>query len=417
MSVIIFAAKLMKGTVIAQLFSIALLPIVTRIYSQESIGVLYLITNCIVMYIPIAFLRADQMIINNVVTQQKKTLFLYSIILMSISALFFSLIYGFLVFGVEWHSVWAWLALTLVLLASAIFHLLRCHYLSILNPDMVSKLQIVKTTSRYFLFIILGYFYSTYAVLIFSEIISFIIPVALLMCRYRSAPIKSIRQTVDNLKWYGLVDFLKKNKNYTLHDSLSAFFNSLLFSITLPVAMVLYSASSVALYGLALQLVSIPNYHAGKALSDSFQVFASANILKPGRIVNEFDVLTLKLVAISSGIYGAGYYLSDWLVVLIFSSEWVGLAEIIKVLCPMMGMALVSAPSSRVLAVIGKGGDKAIVDGVTLILVIFASFYVYHNGIPFISFVFIVSLIRSISYMLNLILARYHLLNMRAYNE
>jgi len=158
-----------------------------------------------------------------------------------------------------------------------------------------------------------------------------------------------------------------------------------------------------------MQIISLPNYHIGKSISDGLFSIGGSLISDSRKIefLQLYDKSVLVTMILSAAIYGIAFLLIEHIVVLLLPLEWWGSINIMKYLCIWMALALAAAPSMRAYLIIGKPWVKFVIDLLTLLSVISISYWSYIAQYGFEFYLSAIVVARSIGYVLYIASARY----------
>ncbi|MET2851324.1 oligosaccharide flippase family protein [Vibrio owensii] len=389
--------KLAKGTLIAQLMSLIAVPIMARLYGTNDIGLYYLILNVVNMFLPVISLRVEQAIIKENDISKKAELYSISIFIIFFMSVLVSSIYA-MINDSNINSVHLVVIMSLLLIFNGIFQLNKCYFLSTDDVSEVSRIIISRTYAKFLLIILLGLIYGSFEAVIISEVISFILVYFLVLNKLYKLKFINIMRTKK---------LLIENKNYTVNDSLLTLINCLVASSSSVYIGVIYDLEYVAYFNMALTLVNLPNYHLGKAISESFLLYA----IKKGK-KDLFITLNRYLIIIfivSSILYSILYFMSEEIVLIILGSDWQETGLIIKLLCIQMVGALLSSPVLRILPLFELAHVRIIIEGLGLLVIFVVMIICYFTNMDINIFIILTSSVRLLMYLTLIIFTRYYL--------
>lgn len=352
-------ARIVSGTVVANLINAVSMPILTFIFKPEVYAVFGLFSMFVSIGNAVATLKLGQLYMNENSLMGRATNVKTFIFVAPLMAFFISLLFGFLVFnklfgfgGVPAYYVFL---LFLALLGVGFYN-----YFKLLNlkSRQYAKLQVlepIKAAVRAGGQILIG--------LIGFKV--FALPVGETLGRY--AGIYSLTKNIRKrlliyLKVTSLaraLQYLNFNRPFLIFASMSGLINVISSTIMLPAIVELYGESLAGEYSLVVKLLTIPIALVGAAVADVFHERCSNNMDKIGAIFKSYS----KTLLVFSGItFTVLYFLVEPLSAIVFNDNWLRVGKIAKILIPWFFGVLAISPLSRVLLVLRKEKLKMIYD-------------------------------------------------------
>lgn len=406
MSILKGTIKIASGTFVAQILSIFAIPLLTKFYTPNQMGVYYLFMSLLNLFGPVSFLRLDQAVlsINNIDQELLKRNALYAALSISI---FFTLISSVLIiFKIAGYGnlpKYAIFLLFIWIFLNGLYLFQRSSSLKDYKYTKLGKSQIARTLGKFCYSIPLSLLHASPIILISSESIG-------LICGHKTLDFKLIKSIFVNRKLNPFLIF-NRFKLFIINDSISAIINALGIMGQVPVLAVLFGKEEVALYGLAVQIAAIPNFHLGKAIADSFHTNFASYIVdhNPLKAISLYQTVLKKLFFTGLIVYAFIVIFAPIFSNLFFDNKWKDVGTIVSCVSPWLFFSLISSIFPRILLVVNKQKIKLIYDILSL-LGLFLSFYLIHYlNTKFIGGILIISFTRCTSYIVLILITQLNL--------
>lgn len=394
-------ALLVGGTALAQLLSIGVLPLVTRLYSPREFGIIAIFLSFFGYWASNLSLRYDQAIVIAVddseshIIQRIATM---NVVIMSIAgALILCLMQrsNLLDYGIL--PDWAPVASAFIFLFFGLFSIYRSWALRAGFIRQISQASLYRSSVNALSRVALGLAGWGVLGLFVAELLSAIasVPHLYQLTANHYANNKPVHS--DALIF---VETAKKYSKFALIDAPSTWVDALAFSLPVPIVAFLYGPESAGFFALARTLVAAPNSQIGAAVADLFQA-ELAKAIHLGDFLHArrlFRKLLKKLILIGLLPLLLFEILAPWLMPVVFGPKWVEAGKIVTVISPWFYVALVISPLSRATSVLQTQEVKLIYDLLSLALIIAISFYAKVAHLNLLSFLVLLSAFKILEY-------------------
>lgn len=372
---------LISGTAAAQLITICAMPVVTRLYTPDQMGVVSLFLAFFGFWSGMLSFRYENALLiaeNDRESHLIQRIAVICVLLMSFLAL--PALWGlhrFNVFGFGLLPWWASTAVAPILLGYGLFMVYRSWALRANLIKAVTAATISRASARagtqvglgFALFGVPGLFMAEFAgawgalIALRRRVIEYF---------YNSRP--------DAFSVHALMMTCQKYRKFPMFEAPSTFLNQLATVLPLPMIASLHGAAAAGWFGLARSLVAIPNTQIGGAVADVLQMEIANAIAsgdkERGRIFFYGALRRLSLFGLLPLV--AVVFFTPIVMPLIFGQAWAPAGWAAAIIAPWLYSALVVSSLSRVLSVLQSQEYKLIYDfsALTFFTVAFgAAFY------------------------------------------
>ncbi|PTC00728.1 hypothetical protein C9975_05945 [Thalassospira xiamenensis] len=363
---------LMSGTAMAQTITAASMPIVTRLYTPELIGVISVYLSFFNFWLILLTWRYESALLVSKNSDESHHVFRLGAILAFFMALLAIPVLGSLqytgVLGFDVLPIWAPAVAFLSLLGYGWFMLYRSWLLRLREARVISSSTIVRSAANAGTRVLAGILnFSGYGLFVAEIFGAWAALGAVQKKTKKMLVMPSPRWSSEKIKKVAI-----RYKKFAQYEMPSAIVNQLAIVLPVPIIGTLYGAQAAGWFGLARLLYAIPNGQIGKAAGDVFQMelghyVREGSYRKGEKLFYRFSIrlalvgLVPLVVAISA---------APPLVPYIFGTEWTEMGVIVAHMAPWMFMALIVGSMSRALSVLQKQQWKLVYDTVALIVVI-----------------------------------------------
>ena len=199
-----------------------------------------------------------------------------------------------------------------------------------------------------------------------------------------------------------LLAVARKYAKFPLLEAPSAWIDALAMTLPLPMVASLYGAEAAGWFGLARLVVGVPNAQLGAAVADVFQMeLAKAVLERDGQRAHRIFYALLKKMALLGLLpLLAVIELAPWLVPWVFGEQWAAAGRAAAAIAPWLYAALIVSPLSRALSVLQAQELKLIYDVSALTLLALAYVLAQLGGLGFIEFLLAISLANVTGYVI-----------------
>ena len=361
--------KLGGGTALGQLFSVLVLPIISRQYDPIQRGHFGLFGAFIAIATVVVGLRyemATPTARSDREADQLLTLSLVSGVVLSVLSGVVFLILHFLNIG-GYGSLAAWTSLLLVvtLILTGAFSSLRFWYVRRADFGGISTAMVKQGFVRALVPVFLGLFKFDWVGLAIGEVFGRVSGVFSLS----KSAWSGVRSELKDRQ--ALIETAVKHRAMPLQMMPSSLIDSLAFSISVPLIYSLFGGVNAGLFSMAMMVITIPSGLIAASVGDVFHQHL-ADLARDDRSqISGYLVSTAtKMLKISAALYVPVAILSYFLAEPVLGEKWAPLSWMLPALVPMVVVSSLCGPLSRTLVVVNRVDLKLLVDINTLILTV-----------------------------------------------
>ena len=390
---------LISGTVIAQSLPLLLMPVFTRLFSPEQMGLL-------------AFFMSVTIILGNTVNGKLElaivlphrdsdayNLFVLGTILAGLSAVVIFLFVLFLghpfvsFFNVEPLQNWLFL-LPISVLGLATFNLLNYYFTRFKDYKLISLSKVSRSAST-ILFQILAGIVKFFGGLIIGYVLGHVL--SLLPFGWKLTKNPRLRFKVKKVK---LIALLKRYKKFPTFYVPATLANRLAYDLINMIIPMLFSRADLGLFSLAMRYMAVPSYFIGLSFSQIFSQIGSEEKRRTGGIKKSFYSILKRLLIIALPIYMAFFLFSVPAFRIVFGQKWVLSGVYAQIISLFMLVRFVVAPLMNSLYILEKQ-EFIFVSNIILLVLALSSFIVgYALHLSFKSTLVIYSGVMTLSYLI-----------------
>ena len=380
---------LMSGTAMAQAITAASMPIVTRLYTPEMIGVISVYLSFFNFWLTLLTWRYESALLITEDEEESHHVFRLGAMLAFVTALMAIPVLGALQYkgwlGFDVLPIWAPLVAFLSLLGFGWFMLYRSWLLRLREARVISLSAVARSGANAGTRVATGAFSLGVYGLFLAEILG------------SWSALGAVRKKTKRLLTSEAPEWSKakikkaaiRYKKFAQYEMPSAVVNQLAIALPVPMVGSLYGAQAAGWFGLARLLYAIPNGQIGKAAGDVFQ-------MELGRCVREGDYkrgerlfyqFSARLALVGLVPLVLAIFVAPPLVPYVFGSTWEKMGEVVAHMAPWMFMALIVSSMSRALSVLQKQQWKLLYDFFALLVVLFVYWVSMRQEYEFIKFI------------------------------
>lgn len=389
-------AILASGTIISQMIVIATSPLLSRLYSVESFGILSLFTSYITIAAVISTGRYELAIaIPSLEKDAKKLIHLILYIASGVSLFYLGVIFILKQFQLTNGNdllVYNWIYIApFYIFAIAVNSAVMYWYQrkkEYRKVTIISSVQVIITT---LLSIVLGYFFHLHSGLVIglvaaSVIVGFYVLIDFWKTTYSfsNAEVKKIAKDYISFPKYMIVSDLSLAGSQQL--------TPIIFSV-------LFNTTIVGFYSMANRMIRLPNIVVTSAIGNVFRNEAIEEIRIKGNCRSLYISTLKKLFFLSVPIYLLIFIFSPIIFSYVFGKVWYTAGEYARVLSVMLFFEFISSPLSIIFQLLQKQKTLLALQVFNTILGgvgIYLGYYIYHNAIWSLIFFTISSMLFSI---------------------
>lgn len=363
---------LMSGTAAAQAITAASMPIVTRVYTPEMIGIISVYLSFFNFWLSMLSWRYESALLIAKDEDESHHIFRLGALLTCFTAflsmpVMYSLQYfSFLGFGVlpNWTPFVGFLSL----LGYGWFMLYRSWLLRLKEAKVISLSAVARSSSNVISRIIMGILNFGVYGLLFAEIVGSWFALGAV----RKKTKKMLQGRIPNWSRERVKIVAIRYKKFAVYEMPSTLLNQLAIALPVPIIGALYGAEAAGWFGMARLLYAIPNGQIGKAAGDVFQMELGSYVRNKYHKKAEslFYKFSIRLALFGLIPLALSITLAPLVVPYVFGKAWQEMGFIVALISPWMFMSLVVGSMSRALSVFQKQQWKLIYDITALTVVI-----------------------------------------------
>jgi len=365
------ALKLVRATIIGQSLNIISAPIISRLYSPNSIGVFTLFTSISLIITVVMCLRYELAIVLPEKDEDAVNILTLSIfIVFGMTLISFLIVVFFgkqigLILKTPEISLWLYL-LPLSLLSNGIYNALNFWNTRINRFELIAISRVSQTSTGVLYKIFYGYYIAaTSGSLIIGQLFGNVCSTLLLLLNCLKKDFIELLRKVSfsNIKKNALI-----HKNFPLYSSWSAVLNNLSRQIPTLLLAVFFNPAIVGFYALGFKFLNMPLEFVNQSVSQVFYQRAS-EIKNSGKSISTIYWKMVRSLFILSLLPTIALALLGKQIFSIFlGTRWAEAGVYVQILSPMLFFRFISTPVSTVLQVYEKQRFDFLFNIVMLIL-------------------------------------------------
>ena len=339
---------LLTGSLLAQVISIICSPLMTRVFSSDSIGIYTYLLSVATIFMPIINLRYDMTIVS-VKNEDLYPLIKGSVIIGIVSSLIISFGYSIFIFLMHKKSLLMTIPFFLLLQISySIINTLTGYNNREKNYVTISKVAVIRSIIQN-ISVFFGLINSSFIVLI-----SFYTFGQYMGIKEQAKNIRTELKKIFMIPRDIVKEILIKERNQALFSTPAIFFNGLSYSIITIFIEQLYGFSSVGYYSMSIRMLGIPMALISGNISRIFFEQATSSYSKTGNYSKEFRSTFIILLICAIPLTLFLMVLSPSLFSFFFGEKWRVAGEYVVILAPMFGIRFIVTTMTPALIVVGK---------------------------------------------------------------
>lgn len=397
---------LSSGTAIAQMITAVSMPIVTRLYTPEMIGVISIYLSFFSFWMTLISWRYESALLIAKDELESHHIFRLGAILVAVTALLaiptLGLLQYFKVLGFDVLPSWSSLVVSISSIGFGWFMLYRSWLLRLGETKTISIASIGRAGSHASFRVFAGALNFGVIGLFIAEIIGTWSALGVVRRNIKNLLVEEIpRWSVTSIKIVAI-----RYRNYVYFELPSSLINQLAIVLPIPLVGGLYGAQAAGWFGLARLLYAIPNGQIGKSVADVFQMelgkaVREKNYKRGEKLFYKFSV-RLALFGLIPLVFAV--VIAPPTVPYIFGEQWTEMGVIVAHIAPWMYSALIVGSMSRALSVLEKQHWKLLYDVSALCIVLISYLYTKNIQGNLIWFIDLLSIGLSLNYFIYFVL-------------
>ena len=391
-------AKLTLGSLIAQVISIIISPITTRIYTAEQLGVYTLLITVVTLFGPILSGKIEMSIVT-----EKEEKNIYPIIVLSIFicigiSIVTTILYTVYIIITNQFSSEYILYLIIIL-----FYLLITGFSNILisynnrnrDYEIISSVYVIRTIMQNLGLVIFGFMHFSIVGMLLSQIIG-----SLFGLRRQAEKLIPNINKIKQVKKEEIIKVAKENYKLIVFTSPATLCNSASYSLLNFFINGLYGSTIFGYYSISYRILGVPLSLVSSNVSKVFFERASKEINEVGNFRNSLKRITFLLLLVAIPMVLALGTLAPILCKIVFGNEWKVSGEYVQILVFMFGVRLVVSALTPALVIAKKQSVEIRMQIAFLVVSIFTYIICKNFNLDIYIFLTIISILYSIVYIL-----------------
>ena len=388
---------LSSGSIIAQCIRAAATPVLTRIYSPETLGIYTYLISISAIFMWVANLRYEIAIVTDREDSHIFPLIKLSFIIGVLVSIVAALGFGLYFYVKGKPIIWAVLLLFNIV-AYSITNVLTAYNNRNKEYKLISSMYVVRTATQYVLAIVLG---------LLSPVSWFLlIPYVLGEYAGITRQSKSLKGHISNVVHtprMGLLNVATIHKKQPFFSTPALLANSLSYSLITIFIESLFGLETVGYYSISVSLLGLPLAVIGGNISKVFVQRASSEYSLDGTFKHTFNKTFVVLLSFAVPMVLVMYFFATPLCKVIFGKEWAISGAFIMILAPMFGVRFITSALSPAFTIVKKQQVELFLQGLFLLSNLISYFITKYLGLGIEGFLSIVSGLFSLAYIVYLL--------------
>ncbi len=375
------ALILVSGTILAQSIPVLISPVLTRLYTPASFGVLQVFTSLSMIFGVIGNARYEMAIL--LPKQDSRAVniwFLTIVVALTISSITFLSVCFFHDFWIEklktpqlsfWIYLFPLTALFIAVYNSSNYFLVREK-----NFKKISAGKVVRSGTVSLLQLSLFQFGSA------GLITGFLLGQISGAFFYVREIIKK-SGLVKKIKKVWVIALAKRYKKFPLLTAPASLFNRTATELPNILISGMFSATTLGFYSLAFRILSVPSSFIGMSIGQIYMKEATDEKHRTGKATKIFWSVTKKLAVIGLLFYGFLYFTAEPIFAFVFGNEWIMAGTYAKIISPLLFVKFIVSPLSVSFSVFEKQNRSFLMQAGLLLTVIAVFTAGYFFKMPF----------------------------------
>lgn len=374
-----------SGAAMAQIITLFLLPIVTRLYGPEAYGLMGTFLAIVSIVVPIAGLSYSIAIVLPKEDDEAKVVIKLSLIvtfiIASLSLVFLLLFYKPISTLMQVKEISKYLFLTpLVILAGGYFEVLKEWMIRKNEYKIVSKVTVYQPIIANSSMIFIGLLYPVASVLIIISSIKQGISAFLLYLSFK----KKYKNFSNVNSKFSLKETAIKYIDFPLYRAPEGFINAIAQSMPIFILATLFGPSAAGFFTLCRSVLTQPISLVGSAVGEVFYPRISKAYNDNEKLTNLLKKVTFVLGVVGVLPFGVVVITGPWLFELVFGLEWRMGGDFARWLSVEFYFLLMSRPAVKVLPVLSAQRFNLLFTTIMLFLkasALFIGFYIFEDQV------------------------------------
>ena len=344
--------KLTLGSLIAQMISILISPITTRLYTPEQLGVYTLLITVVTLFGPILSGKIEMAIVTEKNEEKIYPIIVLSIIMCIILSITTTILYTIYIiitnqFNLEY--IFYLLIIFIYLLVTGFSNILISYNNRNKDYEIMSNVYVIRTLAQNLGLVVFGILNFSITGMLLSQVFG-----SLLGLRKQSEKLLPNIEKIKKVKIEDLVKVFKENYKLLVYTSPATLCNSASYSLLNFFINALYGSTVFGYYSISYRILGLPLSLVSTNVSKVFFERASRELNEKGNFRGTLNKITLLLVAVAIPmVIGLGF-LAPAICEFVFGEGWGVSGRYIQILVFMFAIRLVVSALTPALVIIKK---------------------------------------------------------------
>lgn len=389
-------STLASGSIIAQLITILISPVITRLFTPEEFGFYTVILTAISLFGPIICLKYDMAIVIAKTERDSYALIklcLYLVILLSI---IISILYGIIVFQGEYSAKEMWniiIVISILLMAYGANNILLAYNNRHGLYRLIASVTVFRTTTNNILLVSCGLLNFGLSGLILSQIIS-----SLTGLWRQSIEIRKNILKIKDIRIIKIKEIFFENLKFPIFNASSALITTSVYSsINLFIALS-FSVQQLGFYSLSYRILGIPFTIISANIARVFFESATKELEAEGSYSKTYNKTKKILFITIIPVIILLAMVAPWIFPFLFGEEWAIAGIYVTLLSPMFAVRLIAESLTTSFIVSGKQHVELLFQSLLLLGQLLIYLFTLIFDIPIEQFLILISILYLVIY-------------------
>lgn len=392
---------LASGSLIAQIITILVSPITTRIFTPTELGTYTLITTAVNMFGPVICLRYDLTIVTEKDDYKALAILKLSMIVSFIISILVSIGY-FIYFNMnaKYHSLMYAIGILFILLfTTGITNALTSYNNRKKQYKLMTSVYVIRTVAQNFLMVFLGIIKTGVFGLLSSQVVS-----QFLGIRKQGEELIQHKNEIAEIDKKDMAAVAKKYKKQLLFSTPASFANSFSYSSINIFISSLFNDATLGFYSISYRVLGLPLNVISSNVSKVFFEDASHEYNEKGTYRKSLIRTSLFLGILAAVMVIGLVLLSPTVFALFFGSQWRQAGVFVQILAPMFGIRFIVNGVSAALIISQRQDYELFIQSLFIIASVATFLFAKSGEWSIIGYLSVISVTYSIIYILFYIL-------------
>lgn len=389
---------LASGSLFAQLITILVSPISTRLFSPENFGSYTLVTTAVSIFGPIICLKYDMSIVSAKSINEQTSLITGSFFITIFFSTIISILYGCLILK-DNLSIGIYISMVVLLISYGINNILLSLNNSRAEYSLISKVTVTKSIVQAVLTIFTGLLNLGYLGLIISQVSSQFAGVL-----KQSESLRKDKSIFKNVTKINIITSLRENYRQPIFNSSAALLTTFTYSSINIFIGAFYSNEMLGFYSLSYRMLGLPFMIVSANIAKLFFKEAKEEFSVTNNFSGTFSKTMKILIILVLPSMILLYIVAPAVFKIVFGSNWIISGEIVQIMVPMFTLRLIVDSLTTTYIIREKQAVELIIQALLLVSEIVVYFIAVHFCIQINQFLQLINLVYSFVYLINFLI-------------